>query len=263
MRTFEPKTKYKDSLAMRRHRRFLARWLVILILALACVAGIGYAIFFSPWFVIKDVSISGLNSDHATEVNTILNERLGRKTFGVPTGRNVIFFKAKSLAEELKGDLSYLDDISISKANLHSLVVTGIERKPAGVWCFNNKCHYFDREGIMWGEAIRSTGFLMLNVDDRRDQVSEIDKRFLSAIQQVADRFEKEDLKIKNVTIPNGSFTEFNTLVSSGYTIRFSLDSDLAGQLDALFIFKKNKLDGGTLHPQYLDLRFDGRVYYK
>ena len=85
---------------------------------------------------------------------------------------------------------------------------------------------------------------------------------FLTAIQTVTERFDADRIKIKGVTIPQGSFTEFDVMLAS-YPIKFSLDSTISDQLDIFKIFKQKKLDTGEITPQYIDLRFDGRVYFK
>jgi len=159
-----------------------------------------------------------------------------------------------------------LDNVSINKNFLHTLIVTGVERQAAGVWCFNppaGPCRYFDWNGNIWGDAIRSSGFLVLNVDDMRSSVATaLDPQFLPVIQTAVKYFNDHQYPIENVTIPVGSFTEFD-MTTNGYMIKFSTDSNIAGQLDVFKTFKEQKIDTGQVQPQYLDLRYDGRVYYK
>ena len=135
---------------------------------------------------------------------------------------------------------------------------------------------YFDHGGVTFGQAIQSSGVLLLNVNDLRvvsasTSLTTVDSRFLEAIQTVVPELISQDVKVKNITIPAGTYTEFDVLVSTSsdasvggaYALKFSLDSDIKNQLDIFRIFRTQKMADGALRPQYVDLRFDGRVYYK
>jgi hypothetical protein len=121
---------------------------------------------------------------------------------------------------------------------------------------------------VTFGQAIQSSGVLLLNVNDMRvvsasTSLTMVDSRFLGAIQTVVPILTSQDVKVKNIIIPADTYTEFDILVDGGYLVKFSLDSDIKNQLDVFRIFRTQKMTDGALRPQYVDLRFDGRVYYK
>ena len=265
MRTFDPKkVKIRDEVAIRRRRRFFMRAGFLALGALAILAAIGYGLFFTPWFAISRVDIDNLDAEHAVAVKSVIDENLNHKFLGIPVGKNILFFDDEGLSASLVNQFSFLNDLSIKKDYFNALAVRGTERNPEGVWCFASGCRYFDHEGILWGSAIRSSGYLLLNIDDFREENEEkIDKEFLTAIQTVSARFKEKNIRIKKITIPENSFTDFEALIDQGYPIKFSVNSPINEQLDILLIFKKNKVDSGDLKPQYLDVRYDGRVYYK
>ena len=132
------------------------------------------------------------------------------------------------------------------------------ERKPAGIWCFKDSCSYFDGDKILWGQPARSSGFIFLTVEDERGG-HEIDDGFFKPIMEVAKSMAGE---IKNIIIPADSFNEFR-VYTSDYNIIFTTDSDIQNQLDILKILIKEKGKDAGFHPQYIDLRIEGRVYYK
>lgn len=234
--------------------------------------GLGYLLFYSPWLQVNTVAFQGISTHHQAETEEVIEGFLGRKIFGLPVGRSMVFIRTGKLEAQIK-TLSFLENASVDKDFFHTLNVKGIERQAEGVWCFGaavsetRECRYFDRVGIVWGQALQSSGFLLLNIDDERllpdPFPAKIDERFLSGIQKVVEGLKDRDVKIKKVIIPSNSFTEFHILVSEGYVVRFSLDSDLLAQVEAYRIFKEQKLMGGDFHPQYIDMRFDGRVYFK
>jgi hypothetical protein len=262
---------YRGNLASKRRQTFRLKGVLIALGVLVGVGGIGYAFFYASWFQVKNVNLLGVNEFHQPEVQRAVEQALGRTFMGIPTGRDILFVHADALQASLAGQFPFLNGVTVHKKYFHTLQVVGTERQAEGVWCFNppagGTCRYFDHGGVIWGDAIQSSGFLLLNVNDLRAMPSSaslaIDSRFLQAIQTVVPTLSSQGVKVKGIMIPEGSFTEFDVSVSDGYPVKFSLDSDLSSQLDAYRIFRGQKAGDATFHPQYIDMRFDGRVYFK
>ena len=269
------KFKYKDKLASKRRHNFQIKTALISISVLVIFASIGYALFYTPWLKVTAVTYGGLTDGHQNDVGQIVDSALNSKVLGIPVGRNILFVRADSLEASLASKLSFIGNISIQKKYFHTLKITATERQAEGVWCFGSTalttspdCKYYDHDGVTFGQAVQSSGTLLLNVDDLRIQSASmspatIDARFLKAIQTIVPVLTSQDVKVKNITIPADTYTEFNVLTGDTYVIKFSLDSDINGQLDVFRIFRTQKMTDGVLHPQYIDLRFDGRVYFK
>ncbi len=269
---------------------------LISLAALLIISGIGYGLFYAPWLKVTAVTYDGILGGHQDAVGRVVDNVLGRKILGIPIGRDILFIRAGALAADLTSQFSFIQNITIQKKYFHTLKITATERQAEGVWCFDSgsltispDCRYFDNDGVTFGQAIQSSGVLLLNVDDMRVQSASaslvtVDQRFLKAIQAVVPALTSQGVKVKNITIPVDTYTEFDILVgdpaslvpgvgiptllgnsagTSSYLIKFSLDSDIQSQLDVFRIFRTQKMADGTLHPQYIDLRFDGRVYYR
>ena len=269
------KFKYKDNLASKRRRNFNIQAGLVSMLFIVVVVGIGYALFYTPWFKVNTLTLEGLVDSHQDQVRQMFDQSLNHKILGIPIGRDIFFVRSGSLAADLTSQLPFIQSVSIQKDYFHTLKIIASERQAEGVWCFSSSsfttppdCRYFDHNGVTFGQAIQSSGVLLLNVDDMRSQPSSVslamvDPRFLKAIQTVAPLLASQDVKIKNINIPLGTYTEFDILTNAGYVIKFSLDSDIQNQVEIFRIFRTEKMMDGTLHPQYIDLRFDGRVYFK
>ena len=255
--------KYRDGLAKKRQRRFLARVTAIVIVGLAGIIALGWAVFFSGWFTIRDVSTDRLPDSRKSQVLEVVQQQLGRRWLGLPIGNNIILFPLSRIESSLKTSLPFIQSVNINKVFFHDLKIDILERQPEGIWCFGDDCSYYDHNGILIAPAPRSSGFLMLTVNDmRQNLVRIVDLKFLTAIQTILSSLDSQGIKVKSITIPAGTFTEFDVATANGYPIKFSIDSDLAGQVRALEIYRKQHTDPNPPY-QYLDLRFDGRVYYK
>lgn len=256
------KLRYKDNLTKKRQRRFLVTAVALAVGAVALVIAIGYALFFSHWFDIKNVSIDGLADARAVTVHDVIQKQLDLRWLGLPIGDNIIFFPSSRIQTLLSASFPFIQTVSIKKKFFHGLVIDATERQSEGIWCFTTGCSYFDVGGVLIGPAPRSSGFLTLTINDQRAGQQSIDPKFLIAAQTIRAGLDSQGIKIKDVTIPADTFTEFDVATGGGYPIKFSIDSDLAAQLHALGIFRSQHPDPDPPY-QYLDLRFDGRVYYK
>ncbi|OGM97484.1 MAG: hypothetical protein A2735_02000 [Candidatus Yanofskybacteria bacterium RIFCSPHIGHO2_01_FULL_41_21] len=277
------KFKHNDKLASKRRHRFEIKIGLIIFVVVVILVGIGYALFYAPWLRVTTISYEGLTDGHQRDVQGVIDENLNRKVFGIPIGRDIFFVQSDSLVAELISRFSFIENVSVKKKYLHTLKISVTERRAEGVWCFVSTgssqeipdCRYFDHDGVTFGQAIQSSGVLLLNVNDMRIQSAStspltVYSKFLKAIQTVVPILIEQGVKVKNITIPVDTYTEFDVLVNdpilpigASYLVKFSIDSNLQNQLDTFRIFRTQKMANGTLKPQYIDLRFDDRVYFK
>lgn len=269
MKVYDAKNiKYRDGLAEKRHRVFILKTLFFIGLAIAMIGLVLYIFFFSVLLEIKDISVSGLNKVSSDKFNNGLNERLNYKWLGLlEHQKNVFFFDSDAFKTEALAVFQEIKDISINKKPPHTLNIAVTERETAGIWCFVDGCKYFDKEGVTWGEAAKSSGFLILVVDDLRSNMQEMDRELLAGIMLISERLKELNILVSKFTVPDNFIGDFKVLTSDGYELLFNMDSDIKEQLDVLEIFLAEKQNesppAGGFKPQYIDLRINGRVYYK
>lgn len=252
---------HKDE-AMRRHRRAFVLKIVIVVLGtVAVVAGIIYLLFFSRMFDVREVSFNGLDTVSSDVFRTKIEGNLSQNLLSyLPRRNNLFFVGVGDFEKEFASEYPVFKSVNVQRKLLHGLVLNFLERKPVGVWCFKNDCYYFDEEKVLWGQPAKSSGFIFLTIeDDRQNESKKIDGDFFRPIMEIAKKMPGE---IKNIVIPAGSFNEFR-VYTADYYIAFTTDSDVQNQLATLKIFMNDKKGDLDFHPQYIDLRIDGRVYYK
>lgn len=257
---------YNDRLASQRRHSFLLRIILYFAIALAIFAGLVYFIFFSRFFEIKEISVNGLETIESGAALAKIESYIsnGRLNF-LGLNKNILFTDLSGLKKNLLAEFPILKSAEINRKFMHSLTVDFKERIAAGVWCFSDgECRYFDSEGAVWGDTAKSSGFLFLVVDDQRKVEGEkiIDKDYFEAIKIISAELGKF-INIKNILIPTDSPGDIKVFSDKNCYLIFSLDSDIKGQIEVLKIFLNNKKDDSTFNPQYLDLRVEGRVYYK
>lgn len=262
------KLRYKDEV-MRRHRRsFVFKIVVIVFLTIIVVAGLTYLLFFSRMFDVREISFNGLDTVSSDVFRAKIDDNLNQKILGyLPRRNNIFFIDTGNFENEFASSYPVFKSVDIKRKLLHGLVFDFLERKPLGIWCFRESCSYFDNDQVLWGQPSKSSGFIFLAVDDQRvkteQQTQQIDDEFFKPITEVAKILAGE---IRNIIIPEGSFNEFRVYTADYYII-FTIDFNIQNQLDTLKIFMTDKAktppSADGFHPQYIDLRIDGRVYYK
>ena len=258
------KSKYTDDLTRQKRVRFLIKAGLISLAVLASIGTIFYFIFFHGTVDIKIITLEGLNTVDSQEIKNQITQKFEQKYFNyIPHKNNLYFLNTEKLKFEILSKYTILESIDVEKKMPHEIIFKFRERAAIGVWCFGDDCVYFDKDAITWGPAIRSSGFLLITVEDqRKPENREIDSEYFQAVKLLSDKNLKLPIIIKGITIPENSFRDFRANTSAGYDILFSLDSDILQQLEVLKIFLKDEKNLAII-PQQIDLRINGRVYYK
>ncbi|OGN00567.1 MAG: hypothetical protein A3B91_01685 [Candidatus Yanofskybacteria bacterium RIFCSPHIGHO2_02_FULL_41_29] len=260
--------RYGDNLARKKRRYFFLK----LVIALSSILGVFmlviYVAFFSPFLQIQEVNIEGLKSVKSEEIFSIVDSFLNQvilEPISIKPQKNMFFLDEKLLVSQLKAQFPAVKEINIQKNYPHTVIVSINERTSWGTWCFNSEdCRYFDNEGILWGDSLRSSGALLLLVDDMRDyenQPRTIDQVFLDGVKSILSGLEELSIQTARLEIPIGSIEDVFVDTTENYRILFSVNSDIDNQIKVLKIFLADKDKG--FEPEYIDLRIEGRVYYK
>ena len=246
------KLSYRDELARKNRLFFIFRVVVFFAVLVVLLGGGVYFLFFTDKLEIKNITINGLETLDRDLIMAEVNKQ----------SKNILLFDSDNVEANLLAINPVLKSVQAGKHLPHQLVVDVIERRPSGIWCSGSECRYFDKEMNTWGLAARSSGFLFLTIEDMRSKEQfSIEEDFFRSINEVAG--DLPGLTVKTVTIPENSFDEFRVYTDKGFYITFSLDSDLAGQMEIFKIFWQEKSKDPAFTVQYIDLRIDGRVYFR
>ncbi len=257
--------RYSDGLAQKKRRRFFVKLSIILASIIASAGLTVYALFFSSLLSITKISVEGTRTIDASEIIALVTSDINQisHVFPIKLRKDILFFSESLIKKEILAKYSVIKNIEIKKNIPNDVVIVITERTPAGTWCQNNGCRYFDSDGMMWGSALRSSGSLLLAVDDMRASSSSdtTEISFMETIKKLAAGFEKLSIKITKIEIPADSIGDIRVHTVDGYYVVFNIDSDINKQLDTLRIFLNNK--NGDTQMQYIDVSIEGRAYYK
>ena len=259
------KSNYQDNLTRKRRAVFVFKSILIILLALVVMASTIYFLFFSKVLEVQSIVFEGITPLNSERLKQDIEANLNQKYLGYLLKKNNIFsFKLGGIEKNIMDKYPIFNSLSIKRDVPHTLIINVTERTPIGIWCFEklSECYYFDENKNMWPSQAKSSGFLMVSVLDKVNGNNTIDDEYFKATKIIIENSKKRGIIFESIETEH-SFRALKVTTSEPYYILFSLDSDIQNQLDLLSIFLDQKKDQDFFSPQYLDLRIDGRVYYK
>lgn len=260
---------YKDEFRAKKRKKIVFQSILFLIVCITSSASFVYLLFFIKLFDVRSVTVDvpdGLRLDVKSTVDGWLDSGFWKLT----RRNNILFFKADELVSQLSKQFPKLEPIVIAKDLPHALIISANERRPVGIWCLvSEECFYFDKSGVAFSRAQPSTGFLLLNVNDRRPRELKLGEKviaedWLTNITKAKELLAKIDINISEFVIPADLFDEFYVKTAEDWRILFSNSTDIARQIISLgVLFKDKLLAEKRAGLQYIDLRIQDRIYYK
>ncbi len=247
------------------------RWLLKLkiysglVVFLLLIIGIAYVIIYSPVFQIKNIYISAdgaqVNIDELVQKLKIFFANQS-KIVSFLAADNILIWNSKNLDQFKKSP--EIANLTIEKDyfSRHIKIIVS-EREKFGVWCeADNKCYWFDKNGVLFSEAPPAEGNLINKVDDYSGRPLKIgdsilEEKLLLNLIKIFDVLEKSDLGIKSLKLERLELQEIST--ESSPKIYFSLRIDPGFALSVIKSLKSGSLD----KIEYIDLRVENRAYYK
>jgi hypothetical protein len=270
---------YKDELRIKKRKKVALIALIALFIIVAACVGLGYLLFFANLLDVRIIDVSGAEIIPPADLKTAAEDWFGGGFLGITRKRNLLFVSVEKLAAELTARFPRIESVEIGKEFPHELKIKVVERQSAGIWCFaasgepfdnaQGRCFYFDKNSVAYAEAAPSSGFLILNVADYRGQAVALGSRVSSEewtenIIMARELLPKIGINIAEISIPSGSFDEFDAKTAGGWKILFSNSTDIAKQIASLGILFRDKLPAASRAGlQHVDLRIQDRIYYK
>lgn len=270
---------YKDELRIKKRKKVALWALIALFIVVAACVGLRYLLFFADLLDVRTIDISGAEIIPSADLKTAAENWLNGRFLGITRNKNLLFISAEGLAAELTAKFPKIDSAEIRKEFPHGLKIIVVERQSAGIWCFGrggksfggaqDKCFYFDKNGVTHAEATPSSGFLILNVADYRGQAVALgshvaSEEWVKNIIIARELLLKIGVSVAEFSIPADSFDEFDAKTAGDWKIMFSNSTDIAKQITSLGVLLRDKLSTASRTGlQYIDLRIQDRIYYK
>lgn len=255
-----------------------------------------WAFFFSPWFVVRFVNVSGTKTIDSFALQQSIQQAIAGKYFYFIPKAKLFLVSPGNIATRLKTQYPLLLSVSVHREFPDKIEVEVEERMPLGIWCkrtvadskyisgwdglqsrlaeLNNdsvvSCYDYDKNGTIFQPAPHTIGSLItkiydytpdaagLNIGSQAMSPKQID--FLSAAQQSLE----SSFQLHTEVVLWGNLSEGAAFyVSDGWFVILDPNQDLHQQLAVMQSALSQSIGSNESSLAYIDLRIKNRAYYR
>lgn len=273
----EKQKKTRDNLRIR--FALSASILVVLLVVLALFSRL-------PELEVKEVRSEGNALIPEDELVSYARTHLDTTYFGILTASNIFFYPKKTTADELTRTFPQLRKVSVLRNGLQEIIVHAFEYRPHSLWCGEERdpsapCYFVSEDGVIFaraphfsegvflkmygpvtGEAVRQEtyykkplGFTIFATPDFTQLAALLS--VFDAMKFNATTLVYEENGNARLILANGPHVKFNLTQNFERLVRDMDAAFSSGEVTAEDIIKR------TSTIEYIDMRFDGRVFFK
>lgn len=226
-----------------------------------------YVFIYSDIFQVKKIEISGnqkvLSENLQSAIEPLLERKIIRET------KSLFLVNVKEIEKKIIKEFPELEIVNLKRKLPGILIVEAEERRKVLMLCqslnrsISDDCFSVDKEGVAFERTNGKEGILVY-VEKDRISLGEraIEKEELLSILDVYKGLEKnESIGIDKLFLFENRFV---VLTTNGFDIYFNLDNDISDQIFNLsLVLEEEIFPQKNKNLEYIDLRFNNRVYYK
>ena len=238
-------------------------WLTILILIF--LGSFFYFLFFSSFFQVKNIFISGAEKTSSGEIKNFVQNKLEKKILFLKT-KTIFLINLNQIKKEVLKNFPPVAEIEIRRKFPNTFSIVLVERSPLANFCQNEKCFLLDNKGIIFEEIEPQTNLIKI-IDGQKEKMPKlgeqmIERDYLEKILKIQKFFQEElKLEIKEfIVFPQ----RLNLRMVEGFEIYFDPRADIDWQLTKLNSVLKEKIPPEKRKDlEYIELRFGDLAPFK
>jgi hypothetical protein len=266
------------------------------------LVGLIYLAVWWPYLWIKEIEVKETKSVPVSEIKKIAQENLEKKVWWIVPRQSMVLVPINKIEKDILDRFPEIKIVNFYRRWPDSLLIKIEEREKVGIWCQIeyeeietsttsteaieeeilprqkikpekkvNQCFYIDQEGIVFKESPLISGRLIVNIYSRKDSVKIRDKvvspeiiNFILAIKKGLPEIKTvSELLLEAVDFEIISLEDLKVTTDLGWQIYFNPTYSVDSQLNALALVLEQETKQAVDSLEYLDLRIEGRVYYK
>jgi len=260
-----------EPLKVRRARARTIFYSVVAVIGILSIAGLFFAAW-SPVLRVQEVHAEGL---HAEEITAEARNELSGTYFYIIPRNSLFFLPVGSIRNRVLREHADVVAVSVHASGLQGITVVSSPRSTAFLWCGvvrtapKDNCYEVDTDGLIFSKldsvldpSIQSK-FLHVYTDVEGDALDPIRSHvsYASAIPnalRLAKALKTLQANILELTLHND---EADFYTSGDTRITYVIGKEDASATLAASVFPTLHLNDGSV--EYVDLRFDGKVYLR
>ncbi|MEX0934112.1 MAG: hypothetical protein WD003_02560 [Candidatus Paceibacterota bacterium] len=272
----------------RQQQRHILTIRALLVLGLVITSLVALA-FFShlPQLAVTHISIVGSELTKKEESIEIVQRYLDRNILALLASSNIFFIPREKIQKELLATYPQIQKSFVKRDTLKSITLHLVEYKPLTLFCgevptnTEAPCYFVSPEGVIFFEAPRFSGGVYLEIygkiSERKTRNNTnyskplgyflLEKGLFQRLTALLGVFDAMELRYQKLLYDENNDAQL--ILENGVEIRFVLTQNfetLLSDLDAAFESGEitlSQLQASDSLLEYVDMRFDNRVFFK
>jgi cell division septal protein FtsQ len=251
-----------------------AFWWMLFIAAILC--GAAYLFLFLPNLQVSQIFVSGANKANAQVIENIGWQNVTNNFLKVGdwalVSKSIFFVNTEEIKNKVLNSDAVIKDVAVEKRWPDKIDIKIEERDQVAIFCQENRCFYIDANGVIFDELTEKpeSGFIVRQSQNGQTPdfslgSSVVSNNLMASIYEIEKNL-KDNFQINLTEALISTPTRLNVMTGEGWQIFFDTDasSDISHQLTKLDLLLKQEINSQQRQGlEYIDLRFDGRAYYK
>ncbi|MCD6115027.1 FtsQ-type POTRA domain-containing protein [bacterium] len=257
-----PKKKRRKGLKFRKKKKPLYKrkgfWIGLTVILF--IGFLVWTLFFSSWFQIRYLEITGTETIDKNELLNFCREKIPRN-FVFLSSQSIFLVSTKELRESIQEKYPQVEEVFIKRRFPKTLTIQIKERRAVANFLGCQKTFLVDKEGVIFREENNSQLFLVQKEGTKDCFLGKkiLNQKEMEALFLIKDKFYPGE----EISVIKFYPFKAEVLAGRGWKVIFSLEKDLAKQLDNLAVLIDHKIKKENLsRVEYIDLRFD-EIFYK
>lgn len=259
--------KYRRPYRIKKKKSILRnRFFWLGILTFVIFGSILYFLFFSQFFQIKEIIISGNEKALKENIREVAEGGIERKIIFI-SSKSIFLVDFNKIKQSVLNNFPHIAEIEITRRFPEALNLIVKERLGIAKFCQGEKCFLLDKEGVIF-EEISENDLNLPKIQPPNFQnelalgKEVIEKELLSNILVIFSKL--ADLKISSKECLIVSDERINVKTLEGWEIYFNPKKNIDWQLTKLrAVLEKYLPPEKRENLEYIELRFGDRAFYK
>ncbi len=230
-------------------KRTFPKFLIAIFIILLIAGALIYSLFYSSFFQIKNITITGTTLDDF--------DQTGLK------GQNILFINISEIKSKILASHPEVNQVQIVRGLPDTLKIVIKSNQALLIWQTNNQQYLINQKGVAFSELQGQTDLPL--VQDNKNLNIQLGQQvvtanFIEFIHELSNKF-SDALGFKIVYFEiNETIFQVEAMADQGWLVKFDSTRSVDDQLDALKkVLAEHKAD---IH-EYADVRVEGKVFYK
>lgn len=232
------------------------------IVILSIVLVIIYLVFFSKVFHVSEIKVEGKTTLPASEIISQTYMAIDSSVMG----KNILFLNTNHVADYISNQNYQFSEVRVERDFITGLKVIVKEKQPSIIWQTGASSYVLSDDGRAITDSHSNYSDLPTIKDSANLPVKLGDKvapaNFVKFVLDMLKGLNDRGIAVVDMEVPETT-SEIYARTNKNYLIKFDTNRDIHSQLSSLDSVIKTISSQNKKPSEYIDLRIEGRVFYK